>query len=327
MSQVAAVRDFDWNRLRPRQPAFLAAMPVRKRIAAVVVSLLVVSALVYGLLHTKLFAVEKIDVAGLHQLKQEDVLAQAKVKHGDFLVNVRPGSVDGRLRANPWVASVHTSLDWPHGVRIDVKERTALAVAQTKDKKWAVIGEDGIVLSVSSAPMPGLPNALGVEAPTTPGERLDKGAADLVLVAGTMPESLASRVVQMQEQDGVIKLGLQSGTVVIIGDTSDLASKLTAAAAVLAKADANKLGELDVRAPLTPLSTPKSSTRSGASTSTSTTNSASSTTNSSTDKASTTSSKPSTSSTTTTVKSATKNTAPAGQTSSHPTSTTVAGQH
>jgi hypothetical protein len=60
----------------------------------------------------------------------------------------------------------------------------------------------------------------------------------------------------MQDQGGVLRLGLDAGTVIVLGDANDLAEKLLSAASVIAHTDPKTLAELDVTSPRFPVARP-----------------------------------------------------------------------
>jgi hypothetical protein len=139
---------------------------------------------------------------------------------------------------------------------VTIVEQRAVALAQTSDKKWAQLGPDGTVLRVGDKPQAKLPAVIGVSAPSEVGKRVDPSATRLMSVATLMPQSLQPRVVQMQDQGGMLRLGLDAGTVVVLGDANDLAEKLLSAASVIAHTDPKTLAELDVTSPRFPVARP-----------------------------------------------------------------------
>ncbi len=220
---------------------------------AAVLAVGAVSVLQFGLLD-----VDTIAVSGNTQVSTEAIKDTAGVHPGRAIFSVDETRAEHRLRANPWISSAKVSTDWPHGVRIAVTERRAIAQAQTVNGKWAQIGEGGVVLGVGDAPTPELGALLDVQAPATPGQLLDSSATDLVELATLLPQSLRSQVVQLQvDPKSGLRLGLRSGVIVELGDKRDLPDKLTSAAAVVSNGDAKTMAVLDVRSPHLPVVTPK----------------------------------------------------------------------
>jgi cell division protein FtsQ len=214
-----------------------------------------------GLLQTKLFSVDRVDVAGSSQLTREDILSIAKLRTGGSIASVNTAEAERRLEEHPWVLQARVDAKWPHVVAVTIVEQRAVAIAQAGDKKWAQLGPDGTVLSVGDKPAARLPAVLGVSAPAEVGKFVDGSASKLISAATLMPQSLQPRVVQMQDQGGVLRLGLDAGTIVTLGDSTDLNEKLMSAASVVSHTDPKTLAELDVSSPRFPVARPVGQTQ------------------------------------------------------------------
>jgi cell division protein FtsQ len=236
----------------------LGSIPLPGRRATLMVLLWVVGIIAFagGLLQTKLFSVDRIDVSGSSQLPREEILAIAKLDTGGSIAAVNTAAAEKRLEQHPWVLHARVDAKWPHVVAVTIVEQRAVAIAQAGDKKWAQLGPDGTVLAVGDKPTARLPAVLGVSAPAEVGKLVDGSASKLMSAATLMPESLQSRVVQMQDQGGVLRLGLDAGTIVLLGDSTDLNEKLMSAASVIAHTDPKTLAELDVSSPRFPVARP-----------------------------------------------------------------------
>lgn len=247
---------FDPSALAPRYSRRYLMVRTAVRTGLVVA---LVAAVCSGLLFTRLFGVDRVAVTGTSVLGPDQVRAAAHVAHGTPLVRVDTAAVAARIRRDPWVASVRVERRWPHGIAIAVVERRAAAIAPTVDHRWAQVSDDGAILGVVDRLPDGLPALLDVITSTPPGSHLDDRAASLAKVAGALPASLAPKVSQIGiASDGVLRLGLRAGTIVVLGTSDDLADKLTAAASVLSHVDAATIGTLDVTSPHLPTSTPRS---------------------------------------------------------------------
>lgn len=254
---VALPRGMHWRARHWRAPGLSLARIPRKRIFVyAVVWILGILAFGAGLLQTKLFAVDRIDVTGTSHLSRDDVLNIAKLHTGGSISSVNTRKAEQRLETHPWVLHARVDAKWPHVIAVTIVEQRAVAIAQTPDKKWAQLGPDGTVLSVGDKPQANLPAVLNVSAPTDVGKKVDASANNLISVATLMPQSLQPRVVQMQDQGGQIRLGLDAGTVINLGDNKDLAEKLVSAASVISHTDPKTLAELDVTSPRFPVARP-----------------------------------------------------------------------
>lgn len=210
-----------------------------------------------GLLRTPLFGLDRIGVVGNSAISTEDVIRASGLHTGMPLISVDERNAQRRLQAVPSLASAKVVSKWPHTVSIEVVERKPVALVQTTDAKWAQVDASGVVISVSATPSAGLPAPLDVQVSGAPGAVVDRSAMDLIRIAAALPDSMRPHVTQMQRDSaGNFRLGLDSGTIVELGDASDLANELMAAAAVLSHTDPKTIADLDVRSPHLPLSTP-----------------------------------------------------------------------
>lgn len=86
----------------------------------------------WGLLHvlqSPRFAVALVDVGRTSHVSKDEIVALAGVSLGAKLLTVDPDEVAARVARHPWVLSVHVERKLPATLRIDVVERTAVAVA------------------------------------------------------------------------------------------------------------------------------------------------------------------------------------------------------
>lgn len=148
-------------------------------VAAVVVSLLV------GSLWTPIFKVRHVRVdlgtssarpaaPGATPLSMQQVIAAAGLAKRPLMIDVDGAAVARRLDAVPSLGRARVSVDWPGTVSITVLERhpvAAIAAPQRQGTpaRWAVVDATGRVLSVESAPVPGLPVVYGVSSLPGPG--------------------------------------------------------------------------------------------------------------------------------------------------------------
>jgi cell division protein FtsQ len=254
---VAPRSGFDAAALAPRRSRRY--LMVRRVVRMGLVAVLVVGVCI-GLLFTRLFGVDRVEVTGTSHVQPDQIRSAAAIRKGQPLVKVDGGAVSDRVRRNAWIASVAVERQWPHGIKVAVVERRAVAVVQANDHHWATVGDDGVVVEVGDARALGLPAMLDVTGTDRAGTKVDDKVVPMVHVAGSLPDSLRPKVTQIGMADGVLRLGLDSGTVVILGSADDMADKLTAAAAVLSHADPSKLATLDVTSPHMPTSTEKGAT-------------------------------------------------------------------
>lgn len=220
------------------------------------VSMIACAAFGVGLMQTSLFAIERVSVTGTSHLTADTVSSQSGVKIGSSVAFVSTEKIIHRLKRNPWIESAVIRRQWPHEIRISVRERTAAAIAKSQTG-WVVIAGDGTMLqSVEKVPE-GLPVVLDVGTHSGVGNKVADSDLDLLRVARALPDSLRPKVTQLQRQDKSMRLGLNNGVVVVLGDASLLGNKLMAAAAVLSQTDNTKIAVLDVQSPTMPIATPR----------------------------------------------------------------------
>ncbi|MEZ5192857.1 MAG: FtsQ-type POTRA domain-containing protein [Nocardioides sp.] len=98
----------------------------------------VTAVLVVGLLGTAIwlvwfssaFALERVTVTGSDYLSADDVRSAAELKTGEPLARVDLAGVEGRVEALAPIRSATVTRSWPHEIRIQVFERTAVAVVR-----------------------------------------------------------------------------------------------------------------------------------------------------------------------------------------------------
>ncbi len=244
---------------RPRLDAFTAVRGSKLRIGAVIAAVIAVVALaVVVLVETTLFSIDRVDVTGAEHVSIDEVVAATGIVPGTPALAVDEGAVASAVARLPWVKEASVVTDFPSVVTVKVTERRAVALLQTGDKRWAYAAADGTVLAVVETPQQRLPVPLGVEAPNSAGARITGDDARVVGIAGLLPPSLQARVTQIhRDNNGMVRLGLDSGTIVELGDGAMLPDKLIAAATVLSHADPKTVAVVDVTSPRLPLVTKK----------------------------------------------------------------------
>jgi cell division protein FtsQ len=124
----------------------------RNQIRALVF-VLVLTAIIVGvnaLASSSLFEIERVDVVGVRHLAPEAVVRKAAVPAGATLLRFPKAAIVQRLAADPWVAEVHITRDYPRTLRIRIVERVPFARVDTGQSIWLVDG-NGVVLSEDSA--------------------------------------------------------------------------------------------------------------------------------------------------------------------------------
>jgi cell division protein FtsQ len=219
--------------------------PARPRTWVVaVVAVLVLAAAAWVVFWSPLLSVRTVEVYGATTLSDQRVLAAAAVQDGTPLARLDLGAVADRVRGIDAVADVSVVRAWPHGVRIEVTERTAVAVVRVPDG-YGLLGDDGTVFRTVSHRKPGLPFLDQTVADAT----TDTAAQAALQVAVELPAALSAKVSSVSAaQDDEVVVRLRNGSTVDWGTAVATSRK----AEVLLLLLPERAAHYDVSAPETP---------------------------------------------------------------------------
>lgn len=127
---------------------------------------------VYALYFSSWLRTEGVTLVGNAQLTDKQVLAVADVPTGGPLATVDLRAIELRVKALATVKSVDVSRKWPHQVRIEVVERTPIAVLDRGDR-LTNLDAGGVAFGRLTKAPPGLPRV-----------RIGSGASGDALVEG-----------------------------------------------------------------------------------------------------------------------------------------------
>ncbi|MBF4160626.1 cell division protein FtsQ/DivIB [Nocardioides acrostichi] len=186
-------------------------------VALLVAGLLVLGA--YALWFSPWLAADEVEVDGLSQLTEQQVLASADVPLGTPLARLDVDAIATRVRSLVGVESADVTRSWPHGVSIDVTERQAVAII-AMDGRLRGIDADGVVYRDYKTAPPELPTLLAPSGITS--DALREGAG----VVAALPDDLLARVdhVSVRSVDE-ISLALRDGRTVEWGSDENSAQK------------------------------------------------------------------------------------------------------
>ena len=226
-----------------------------------------------GLVASPVFDADTITVSGERHLSEAQVLRIARIDHDTNVFRVDEGTVARLLQRSPWVLDARVTADLPSTIRIEVVERTPVAVASTPAGVSLVSG-DGVVLG--PAPVGAtLPEIRASEAPATGDPTVDDSATDPAVdgsaggaaplsdeaiqegakAAGALSRALPGEVTTIDvAPDGTLTLELGGGVGVTFGRAIELEAKAEALTAILsyAKGEPTPLVSIDVSAPAAP---------------------------------------------------------------------------
>ena len=198
---------------------------------------LVAVALVAASIHLVFFSarlqVARVEVVGNHLLSDAQVRERADVPLGEQLALVDLDRAAARVGSMAEVRSVDVTRSWPDGVRIEVVERTAVAVVEIAGRLRG-LDNDGVVLREFRTAPRGMPRIRpGADAGT---DALKEAAT----VVSALPEDLSTRVdhVEVATVDQ-ITLVLRDGRQVMWGSAEESALKAEVIDPLLAAQEAS----------------------------------------------------------------------------------------
>jgi cell division protein FtsQ len=202
---------------------------LRRRIlvvASAVVVLAIAAGVTWTVLFSSAFAASTVLVSGTSVLSSADVTAAAQVPLGTPLARIDTAAIATRVKQLKPVADVQVSRVLPHGVRIVVKERTAV-YALSSGSGFDLVDASGVAYtSVVDAPQ-----GLVVASITGGDERLRHDVATVVVA---LPQALRDRAVLITaETPDSIVIELSGGAEVVWGSADDSAQKSQVIAALL----------------------------------------------------------------------------------------------
>jgi cell division protein FtsQ len=158
-------------------------------------------------------------VTGLGYLTEEQVVAAAQIPVGEPLVRIDLDAVESRVRALPAVRKVTVTRAWPDKVRIDVIERTPVAVVEVGGQIRGM-DLDGVLFREYARIPSDLPL---IQTATSTDSAARKEAARVV---SALPLALARRVDHVEvETIDRITLVLRDDRTVVWGSADDSAQK------------------------------------------------------------------------------------------------------
>ena len=230
-----------------------------RRRLRVVLACMAVTALVGGgaaASRSPLLDVDAVELRGAQRTAHVEVLAVTGLGRHPLMVEVDAVGVARRVETLPWVLRARARRRWPGTVRIDVRERAAVAVLPAAGARWALTDRTGRILAVTPDQPSGLPVVLGGPPAGPPGTSAGPRVPGALGVASALPGVLRPRVAAVAaDAGGGVELHLRDGGVVRLGRAEQLGAKLAAAATVLEKAAPAGNIVLDVRVPAAPVLT------------------------------------------------------------------------
>jgi cell division protein FtsQ len=230
----------------------LAALGARRRARLVVICALILVPLLAGgwmwLRHSSFVAVQHVHVAGAHGA-QASAIDGALTEAARGMSTLAPdvAKLKAAVARFPQVSDVRADPSFPHGMRITVIERAAVAALAVGGDRIAV-SADGTALG-TSVPSASLPAVADDVAPGSGARVRNVLVLQALTVLGAAPGALARLASRAYFSARGLTVAMRSGLLVYFGDATRPHAKWLALASVLA--DSSSAGALyvDVRSP------------------------------------------------------------------------------
>lgn len=156
-------------------------------VVALVVVLALLATSIWLVFLSATLQLKKVEVVGNELLSDARIREVADVPLGEQLALVDLARADARVASLAEVRSVDVTRTWPDGLRIEVVERTAVAVVELAGRIRG-LDADGVVFRDYKAAPPGMPRirpggAAGIDA-----------LKEAATVVSALPEGLAGRI-------------------------------------------------------------------------------------------------------------------------------------
>lgn len=133
------------TRIRPRRRGWSARLVVAVQALAVLILMAVGTWAVYHQVMTsERLRVDRVEVRGSHFLSEGEVRELLGPAVGENILTLDIAALKARLRQSPWVADATVIRTLPNIVRVDVRERVPLALAEV-DRLYLMDGDGALV--------------------------------------------------------------------------------------------------------------------------------------------------------------------------------------
>ena len=200
-----------------------------------------------------LLQIDRVEVHGLHRVTLMEVEKFLGVEQGDSILSTDSANARERIEMIPGVKEAHVRRSLVGGVvTVNITEHRPIALAMTQQSYWALVAEDGTVLSPGMKLPPELPRLSGIRAAGGPGSSLGSDSSSLISLLVLMsPEMIEEFLALRLEDKGEIAGTLKNSTEVLFGDNRRLGAKVVSLAATL-----GHLEKLETKAQLIDVAVP-----------------------------------------------------------------------
>jgi cell division protein FtsQ len=237
-------------RLRDRRMAVKKAA-TRKRLKWVLIATAAIAIIVGGLavLGSSFFDVQDVEVEGAVYTDDEALAEIVEDLRGSPVLRIDTDAVERRVEEIPWVRDARVTTDFPHGVKIEIRERQPAVAFEGDDGRFRVIDDDGRVLDVLRGQPVDYLLLTSSERPSLAAGQFSPegfGAAASLVQALTPRMSARAESVSVTPDGSDLRLMLRGGTEVRFGAAEDLIVKLVRLQTVLEEHAGEPLSVIDV---------------------------------------------------------------------------------
>src|SRR4051794_17385286 len=229
-------------------PPRLRRPPLRAAVAFVCVFGVLAGAWLW-LRDSGLVAVERVTVTGVSGPDAPRVREALESAARDMTtLHVRAGELRTAVDPYPAVLGVKTDADFPHGLRIVVRERNAVGTVVAGEQRVPVAADGTLMRTTTSAGLP----AIAAKALPGGSHASDPTVRRAVAILSAAPRALRARVRRVYVGERGWTLPLRDGPTLYFGGSERLAAKWVAAEVVLGDRSSAGATYLDLRLPERP---------------------------------------------------------------------------
>ena len=218
------------------------------RVASACGGVILVSALVWGVFFSPLFALDmsRVSIEGLGDdtTTQNEVRAAIEPFASVPLPRLKTSAIDEQIAKLRLVREVNVQRSWPRGLTVQIRPRQAI-LAVKDGSSWALVDDQGVTVSSASTAPEGM-------APTTlpDGDQRAQAAADVAAIWTAMGDDLRSNITMITHDGQTISMTLTNSRTLNWGVAKDNELKAKVAAVLISQRQARNY---DVSSPVHPV--------------------------------------------------------------------------
>lgn len=227
------------------------------RVAVVVLSLAIAAGAFFWISQSALLAVEDIELEGTRAISMEEVMDKAgPLLRGQSLLKPSFDDVNRALSANPYAETVEIERDFPHTVRIRIREYRPFVNLKAADSRLFIMSAEGRTLAPLAAASQDYP-VLSTKYPCAvePGVTADcQDVSTGLWFLANIPVNFNLEFAQVTVADGDITASTKSGVLIHFGSLDEYGLKFEVMRQLMARAGAAGVNiSLDVSVPERPV--------------------------------------------------------------------------